>query len=644
MTSFLPVNRTPTPNNMKMEDVTSTTPQPDSRPSTSRTDSSQPHAVSSHRRAPSTASTGDETTVADDEPDRDQSDNEHDNEENAPPSKKKKGQRFFCTDFPPCTLSFTRSEHLARHIRKHTGERPFQCHCSRRFSRLDNLRQHAQTVHVNEDIPGDSLAATGTRFQRQIRTDRVRPPQGRARAGTTGSQGGHSRGHSRNLSTSSIASTASSLSQAPDLRRRPPPLIMANDARAQLPLGAMAEPTTPPSQIARSVPGPSPHHGYPTFSAGGGVSSHYASPIAAPSRQPGYWDGRGHARRLSVPSGPNPFTNHETYPPSYAPPSHAPYTPGSSVYASPTSSNFAPSRDEGSEAELRRRTWHPSTYPRPATSGLTKYEESANTLRPAFGAGNTDGQTTRLPGIESFDKVIQGRPLTPPLRKPSPMQIDTPSRGPPYTPGFAGQVPSSRPPPAMSAVGHRRAQPSWDLHYNLTGLNLGSSNPSYKEASTPWGQQVLGEIHSVGSRPLSSGQPFTSTPRQEPSTPQSAQRYSFQAATTTPHVTRTSPEDSSSSEGVATPSTVSMEYHPAIVHSNGHVEPAVAHEAAVGFFPFLRRTIKLTLRQNCAPAQQNGANRAGIFENSPAGASGMGRLEALVAVATSEGKSAARLF
>jgi len=33
------------------------------------------------------------------------------------PSKKKKGQRFFCTDFPPCQLSFTRSEHLARHIR-----------------------------------------------------------------------------------------------------------------------------------------------------------------------------------------------------------------------------------------------------------------------------------------------------------------------------------------------------------------------------------------------------------------------------------------------------------------------------------------------------------------------------------------------
>jgi len=32
-------------------------------------------------------------------------------------NKKKKSQRFFCTDYPPCKLSFTRSEHLARHIR-----------------------------------------------------------------------------------------------------------------------------------------------------------------------------------------------------------------------------------------------------------------------------------------------------------------------------------------------------------------------------------------------------------------------------------------------------------------------------------------------------------------------------------------------
>lgn len=57
---------------------------------------------------------------------------------------------FQCRGFGDCKMVFTRSEHLARHVRKHTGERPFRCHCGKAFSRLDNLRQHAQTVHSDE--------------------------------------------------------------------------------------------------------------------------------------------------------------------------------------------------------------------------------------------------------------------------------------------------------------------------------------------------------------------------------------------------------------------------------------------------------------------------------------------------------------
>ena len=56
--------------------------------------------------------------MADSDEGEEGSDNDSGDEQSERPSKKKKkGQRFFCTDYPPCNLSFTRSEHLARHIR-----------------------------------------------------------------------------------------------------------------------------------------------------------------------------------------------------------------------------------------------------------------------------------------------------------------------------------------------------------------------------------------------------------------------------------------------------------------------------------------------------------------------------------------------
>lgn len=86
-------------------------------------------------------------------------------EKDKKPKRPVRGRVFQCTGFPNCNKSFTRSEHLARHRRKHTGERPFTCpHCSKNFSRLDNLRQHKQTVHAYENYikkrPQGQLART----------------------------------------------------------------------------------------------------------------------------------------------------------------------------------------------------------------------------------------------------------------------------------------------------------------------------------------------------------------------------------------------------------------------------------------------------------------------------------------------------
>ncbi|KAL1743028.1 hypothetical protein HDZ31DRAFT_41884 [Schizophyllum fasciatum] len=64
---------------------------------------------------------------------------------------------FQCRGYGDCRMVFSRSEHLARHIRKHTGERPFSCHCGKQFSRLDNLRQHAQTVHADKQEQNERM-------------------------------------------------------------------------------------------------------------------------------------------------------------------------------------------------------------------------------------------------------------------------------------------------------------------------------------------------------------------------------------------------------------------------------------------------------------------------------------------------------
>ncbi len=541
------------------------------------------------------------------------SDAESEDADTGKSSKKKKGQRFFCTDFPPCSLSFTRSEHLARHIRyvinpsvheleimtlyrKHTGERPFQCHCSRRFSRLDNLRQHAQTVHINEEIPTDSLAATGTRFQRQIRTDRVRPPSGRARAGTAGSQGSHGRGHTRNPSASSVGSTAPTIGRD-DTRRRPPPLILANDSPARnnrLSLDTLrSQASTPPGQYSFLVE-PSDGASTPastTYSNGPhspGYGSSLGSPISTVSRSGGFWDGRSHDRRLSVPTGALQYQSPQSnaYPSPYLSPlassNASTFSNLGSTLASPTNATYNLSRHDAEAAEIRRRTWHPSTYTymnysRPATSGLSYYQ-TPDAPQPAFApqAATVANQPQRLPGIETFDQMPH-RSNDAPLRGSSPMQVDSVIR-PPVYPG-----PSVQP---QSGPNDRRGHASWDmsLHQGLTKLDLANGAPPIEAG---------GWIHQGPTDPFQArshtNQPVPATavlhqkpimhseePLQYPkSTPNRAKRQGMYIGHIGNTQQRPSPGDSSSSEGIpTTPSFTSAEHHPSIVHSNGHVESA----------------------------------------------------------------------
>lgn len=71
----------------------------------------------------------------------------------SPPSRK-----YVCS-FGTCGRHFKRLEHLKRHFRTHTGEKPYECPvkgCGKRFSRSDNLSQHAK-IHEREGLNVASL-------------------------------------------------------------------------------------------------------------------------------------------------------------------------------------------------------------------------------------------------------------------------------------------------------------------------------------------------------------------------------------------------------------------------------------------------------------------------------------------------------
>lgn len=61
-------------------------------------------------------------------------------------------QKSHSCPIPMCGRLFKRLEHLKRHVRTHTQERPYICPlCSKAFSRSDNLAQHRRTHETNPD-------------------------------------------------------------------------------------------------------------------------------------------------------------------------------------------------------------------------------------------------------------------------------------------------------------------------------------------------------------------------------------------------------------------------------------------------------------------------------------------------------------
>lgn len=65
--------------------------------------------------------------------------------------------RYFNCPLPSCGKHFKRLEHMKRHLRTHTMERPYLCDlCGKRFSRSDNLAQHKKTHQRLRTIKGEN--------------------------------------------------------------------------------------------------------------------------------------------------------------------------------------------------------------------------------------------------------------------------------------------------------------------------------------------------------------------------------------------------------------------------------------------------------------------------------------------------------
>lgn len=406
------------------------------------------------------------------------------------------------------------------------------------------------------------------------------------------SQGSHGRGHSRNLSGSSIGSTASEMPPPEDYRRRQMPLAMAQNHTPRIPLtlDTLGANNNTPQSYETQYNNYSSGYTTPTsvFSATSPAASSVHSPgFVFPRPQSTQW---GHSsRRLSVPSAPYQS-------PGWSRPNSISYmTPLQSSTASTFSesgtmegpaSQVARAEAAATEADMRRRTWHPGTFggygTRLPTSGLVHYQ-TPDAPEPVTATQPAAAQNLRLPGIDSFDRA-HAYPVAPPRRPPHIIDADT--------------TPRLKHPREVAASDTSSRRDSWDsMNHNLTQLNI-ATPPREKAVPRNSIYNAPPPIMGRTFAPLSGSEPVLqhaqireppppgrpSEPEvilaDPPTTPRRAKRQAWYNGPVTgtldtqftfPHLRRS--PGSSSSDGVQTPATHAGGYQPAIVHSNGYVEP-----------------------------------------------------------------------